>query len=111
MAKATAVDALKWQVEQALGITLDAEYRFHPTRKWRFDLACPDRMVAVEIEGIVWRGEVGRHQRAKGYQSDCEKYNEALILGWRVLRVTPDQVNKGQALAWVKATVDLCTHS
>lgn len=27
------------------------EYMFHPTRKWRFDFANPDKMVAVECNG------------------------------------------------------------
>jgi len=27
------------------------EYRFHPSRKWRFDIAWPERRVAVEVEG------------------------------------------------------------
>ena len=75
------------------------EYRFHPTRRWRFDFAWPEILVAVEIEGVVWGG-TGRHQRAKGYETDCEKYNEALLLGWRVLRVTQGQVRDGRALNW-----------
>jgi hypothetical protein len=34
------------------------EYRFHDTRRWRFDLAFPDAKVAVEYDGIF-----GRHDR------------------------------------------------
>ena len=66
------------------------EYRFHPTRKWRFDFAWPDHKVAVEIEGGVWSH--GRHNRATGFIEDCDKYNEATILGWRVLRFTHKQL-------------------
>ena len=51
------------------------EYRFHPTRKWRFDAAFPSEKVAVEIEGGVWK--YGRHNRASGFLNDMEKYNEA----------------------------------
>ena len=29
-----------------------------------------------------------RHQRIGGYQADCEKYNWATMLGWRVIRLT-----------------------
>ena len=39
----------------------------------------------------------GRHTRGKGYERDCEKYNEAVILGWRILRVTTDMVSDGRA--------------
>lgn len=60
------------------------EYKFHPTRRWRFDFAKPDEKIAVECEGGVWTG--GRHTRGSGFVKDTEKYNQAAILGWRVLR-------------------------
>lgn len=63
------------------------EYRFHPTRRWRFDFAWPDAKVAVECEGGIWSR--GRHVRGRGFESDCEKYNAATLLGWRVFRCTP----------------------
>lgn len=63
------------------------EYKFHPKRKWRFDSAWPEKMIAVEFEGGIWTN--GRHTRGKGYENDCEKYNNALLLGWRVFRLTP----------------------
>lgn len=66
-----------------------SEYRFHPTRKWRFDFAHPEKMIGIEIEGGVF--SKGRHTRGMGYIKDCEKYNSAIILGWRVLRYTPQQ--------------------
>lgn len=68
----------KWQLVE--------EHRFHPTRKWRFDYAWPTKRLAVEIEGGVY--SKGGHVRGKHYQSDCEKYNAATLLGWRVLRYT-----------------------
>lgn len=76
------------------------EFRFHAKRRWRFDLAWPDRKLAVEIEGGTWSH--GRHTRGKGFRLDCIKYNEALCLGWRVLRVTTGMVNDGTALAYVE---------
>lgn len=76
------------------------ELRFHPVRKWRFDLAQSGMRLAVEVEGGVWRN--GAHSRGKGFTEDCEKYAEALILGWSVLRVTTDQVKSGQALQWIE---------
>ena len=67
-----------------------AEYKFHPTRKWRFDYCWPDKKVALEVEGGVWTG--GRHTRGSGFVRDILKYNSAAILGWRVLRCTPQEV-------------------
>jgi len=62
------------------------EYKFHPERRWRFDHAFVSLKVAVEYEGGIWTG--GRHTRAIGYAKDCEKYNAAVKLGWKVLRYT-----------------------
>ncbi len=66
------------------------DYRFHPTRKWAFDFAWPDAMLAVEIEGLTRSG--GRHQRTAGYRADVRKYREAENLGWRILRFTGDEM-------------------
>lgn len=62
------------------------EYRFHTARRWRFDYAKPDLMLAIEYEGGIWTK--GRHTRGVGYSRDCEKYNQATSLGWRILRYT-----------------------
>jgi len=43
-------------------------------------------MVAVEYEGVF--GGKSRHTNLTGYTNDCEKYNNAQILGWTVLRYT-----------------------
>ena len=80
------------------------EYRFHPTRKWRFDCAWPLRMIAVEIEGGIYTG--GAHTRAKGFSEDCEKYNEATALGWRVYRFTGEMVKKGVAMEFMKRVLE-----
>ena len=58
------------------------EYRFHPTRRWRFDWCWPDRRVAAEIDGGQWTAGGGRHNTDR----DRQKLNTAAALGWRVLR-------------------------
>lgn len=62
----------------------EREYRFHPTRKWRFDFAWPELQVAVEIDGGGWTG--GRHSTGAGMAQDCDKRNAATARGWKVLR-------------------------
>lgn len=62
------------------------EHRFHPVRKWRFDVAIPEMMVAIELEGGVYTR--GRHTRGSGFIKDIEKYNTATVMGWNVLRYT-----------------------
>lgn len=78
----------------------ETEFRFHPTRRWRFDYCWPPKSLALEVEGGIWTG--GRHTRGAGYAKDLEKYNEAAMRGWRVLRVTPTQVQNGEALTLVQ---------
>ncbi len=76
------------------------EHRFDTNRRWRFDFAWPDKMVALEVEGGIWSG--GRHTTATGWLHDAEKYNRATILGWRVLRVAVNQIKSGDAARWVR---------
>lgn len=72
------------------------ELRFHPVREWRFDLAWEGQRLAVEVEGGIWMQ--GRHTRGKGFEEDCLKYGEAMVLGWRVLRITPGMIDRGTAV-------------
>lgn len=81
---------------RALALKPVREHRFHPTRRWRFDFAFPDQMLAVEIEGGVYIN--GRHNRGSGFIADMEKYNEAALLGWKVLRFDGGSVRKGLAI-------------
>lgn len=68
---------------RAFGVT---EWRFHPTRNWRFDVAWPALRVAVELHGGTNTG--GRHVRGYGIREDCRKVNAATVRGWRVLTYT-----------------------
>jgi very-short-patch-repair endonuclease len=77
-------------------LTPEREVRFSLTRRWRFDFAWPAKKLAVEIEGGSWK--IGRHQRPQGFTADCEKYNSAVLSGWRVLRFTTEMVLSGEAI-------------
>jgi very-short-patch-repair endonuclease len=79
-----------------------AEFRFHPDRKWKFDYAWEGIKVAVEIEGLTRPWEKSRHTTNTGYEKDCEKYNAGVLLGWRILRFTYDQVYSGYALKTIE---------
>jgi len=85
----------------AVGLRPEREYRFHPQRRWRFDFAFPDQMLGVEVEGGHWVN--GRHTRGSGFAKDVEKYNHAVLGGWRVLRFTGEMVKNGTALATIEA--------
>ena len=79
------------------------EFRFHPTRKWRFDYAIPALKIAVECDGGVWTG--GRHVRPQGYLRDMEKFNAAAELGWIVLKFTPQQLVTRATLDTLRETI------
>ena len=80
------------------------EYRFHPTRKWRLDVAWPDLMIAVEIDGGT-TGMRGRHVRPGGFRNDCIKLNEAALLGWMIIRGDSQMVKNGNLLAMAERAV------
>ena len=83
------------------------EYRFSQltNRLWRFDFAWPELRIAVEIEGLTHYGKnadgshkIGRHQTSAGFQGDLDKYNQAAIERWQVLRFSQHQVKSGDAI-------------
>jgi len=85
--------ALLIRSEPDLARGMVAQYQFAPGRRWRFDMAWPARMVAVEVDGGEWVAHGGRHARA----SDYDKLNTAAILGWRVVRLRPSHLRNATA--------------
>ena len=125
----TPSDIFLAQVQVFKNLDVRKEYMFAKSigRRWLFDFAFPDFMVAVEIEGIipltVWRafligrepvvqnGRVinvtkckklhtvmGRHASVGGFYGDMEKYNTAAQLGWFVIRFAPKQIRPRHAI-------------
>jgi very-short-patch-repair endonuclease len=105
------------QLEQA-GIPFEREYPFAQamSRKWRADFFIDsDKMegqpmypafgLLIEIDGGGW--VQGRHTRGSGFEKDAEKASAAAILGYRVIRCTPAQVNDGRALSWIRQALGL----
>lgn len=91
------------------GYPFVTQHRFHPVRRWTFDFAlghgpipgvyhngkAVERLkLAIEVEGGQF---TGGHKRGKAADSDTEKFNEATLAGWRVLRFTTGQVTRGEA--------------
>jgi very-short-patch-repair endonuclease len=79
------------------------EFRFHPTRKWRFDFCFPVERIAVELQGGVWTD--GKHGRGSGIRKDYEKLNAAQLLGYMVLQYSSDMVRDGLALADIEQAI------
>lgn len=107
---------------QAAGLPIpEREYYFaRPARQCRFDLAYPNRGLAIEIEGLVfppaprWHETPehrlsGRHVSVKGYLDDIRKYGLAFSLGWSVLRIVHAQIDSGEALMLIERRLTLPT--
>ena len=84
---------------RAYGVEFEREMRFSPPRRWRADFAIPAHRILIEVEGGTWTA--GRHSRGKGFDLDCEKYNTATLMGWRVLRYSTGMVISGEAIAQI----------
>ena len=78
------------------GPKLDEEHKFHPNRRWKADFRYESdglSPVHIEIEGGIWLGGRARHTSGVGYWKDCEKYNEALLMGIKVIRLAGPLIN------------------
>ena len=85
----------------------EREWRFHPVRLWRFDLAWPEAMLAVEVQGGGW--VAGKHGRGGGMNDDYDKLNTAIEMGWIVLQYTYKRVDDGRALDQIqRLLLSLC---
>lgn len=83
------------------------EYRFHPTRMWRFDYAILEpHKISIEVEGGIWGAAGSRHTHPAGFKADIEKYNQATLLGWRVFRALPEQIIKTALLDLLQEAIN-----
>ena len=76
------------------------EYKFHATRRWRFDLCWPDKKLAVEVDGGIW--VAGGHNRGAQIKKDWEKRNTATTMGWRILYCEPRDLCTAATVKMVK---------
>jgi hypothetical protein len=88
---------------RALGIPIGrSEYAFHPTRKWRSDRAWPEQKLLVEVDGGAWlEGGGHSHSRGSQFERDRKKDAEALLLGFRTLRLTPKMLKSGEGVFYI----------
>ena len=86
-----------------LNVDCVKEFKFHPKRRWRFDYAIPEYRIALEVGGGVWTG--GRHTRPQGFLGYLEQYNTATLMGWRVFRMTPDDLLRTATLNLLKSAI------
>lgn len=98
-------DILKGQLDLAGCGGFIREHHFHPNRQWRIDLAHPVSKLAIECEGFAAGGKAGRHQLSMHMHANCEKHAALAVMGWRLIRVTGQQIRSGEALRWIEAAI------
>ena len=110
MKKNEAADALVKQIEMNELPIPQREYHFaprdtdgKPLRRWRFDLAWPVQLLAVEIDGSMFTG--GRHGGQPSAVRDIEKRQAAAVMGWRVIPMTPQQAISGDGVEMIGAAL------
>lgn len=62
---------------------------------WILDMAYPDRKIAIEFDGFDYHGR--RHR----FDSDAARYDELVLAGWTVLRVT-SRHGEARVVEWVR---------
>lgn len=70
-------------------------YLFMPGRRLELDFAWPERLIALEVQGMV-------HRIAERFKADIEKRALALLAGWRILEVGGQEIRSGQASRWLE---------
>jgi len=103
--KNSGVDFFCALVRSDLKLDIVTEHRFHPVRRWRFDYAILEHKIAIEKDGGVWMKGGGAHSRPQNIIRDMEKLTQAAVLGWTVIRRTPDQLNSQETLDLIRQTI------
>lgn len=87
------------------------EYKFHPKRNWHIDIVLKCCKFAIEIEGGATAGP--GHRNIGKFLKDIEKYNEAAILGWRIMRIRPVETRNDKILDKIREYLynNPCQHS
>ena len=85
-----------WLHCKAYGLEPKREYKFYALRNWKADFCFVAEQIIVEVEGGIWNN--GRHTRGAAFEKDCEKYNRAAMLGFRVLRYSTEMIERGDAI-------------
>lgn len=71
------------------------QHRFHPIRRWRFDLCWIHEKAAIDLQGM------GTHTRPSGLTIDAEKISAATACGWAFFAATHRQARDGTLLKWL----------
>ncbi len=69
-------------------------------RRYKSDMCFFSQKLLVEIEGGIFSRQA--HGSITGIKRDIEKYNLAVTLGWKVIRLLPEWIETGYALELIQ---------
>jgi hypothetical protein len=93
--------ALAFQLK-ASGLIFEREYFAVKGRRFRFDFAIPSANLLIDVQGGTYApGKMG-HTSGSGMAKDMEKYNLAVLQGWRVILLDSKMVKDGRGLMWIQ---------
>lgn len=78
----------------------NSEYPENRRRKWRADFVILDYSLIIEIDGGLWIR--GAHGHPTDILRNMRKQNDAMLLGFAVLRFTPAEVRTGRAVTFTQ---------
>jgi len=83
------------------------EYAHIPGRKFRLDIAWEHHKIGLEVQGgIFMRGRSG-HSSITGIKRDMEKDNLGILNGWRILKVTPQDLMTVKTAEMIQALINV----
>lgn len=94
-----AEETLAFQLKAASAPLFERQFPIVAGRRFRADFYFPVGRLVVEVEGGGFIN--GRHSRGTGIESDAEKSACIARMPARLMRVTPGQVKRGEALDWI----------
>ena len=109
-----AMIVLTGELERKLGVSdvvMEHAFAKERGRKYRLDLAIPDKKIGLEVHGGAYiqrkgGGTGGAHHTIEGRARDMAKGNLAAVMGWIVIEVSPDEVADGTAYRWIEEALD-----
>lgn len=84
------------------------EFRFHPTRKFRFDFSWSDQKLGLEVQGALFARIPGGHNRGARIRQEHAKRNLAACLGWRILYCEPETLCTKALVDHIRWALGLC---
>ena len=109
-------DMLATQLTKA-GIPFEREYKFHPVRRWKADFmvtksfkAARNFWILIDVDGATFSRSKTGHNSGVGIRKSFEKFNEAAIVGYKVLRFDGPMVRDGIALQTIQLALGIGTN-